>query len=109
MTKKQKLNLEQTSNYQDQNLHQNFQNNLNQDSFKEQIIAGLKSGKGLTGKDGIFSGKVKEVLEVMLAEELNQHLGVEKKNLGSGFDNRRNGYNSKTIKLKIRPKIQPLF
>ena len=41
MTRKRNLNLEQTSNYQDQNLHQNFQNNLNQDSFKEQIIAGL--------------------------------------------------------------------
>ncbi len=27
MTKKRNLNLEQTSNYQDQNLHQNFQNN----------------------------------------------------------------------------------
>ena len=105
MTKKQKLNLEQISNYQDQNLHQNFQNNnfqnnLNQDSFKDQIIAGLKSGKGLTGKDGIFSGMVKEVLETMLAEELNQHLGAERKNLGNDFNNRKNGYNSKTIKTK---------
>ena len=27
----------------------------NYDSFKEKIIAGFKSGKGLTGKDGIFS------------------------------------------------------
>ena len=110
MTKKQKLNLEQISNYQDQNLHSNYQNNSqsnqssglslspNQDSFKEQIIAGLKSGKGLTGKDGIFSGMVKEVLETMLTEELNQHLVGERKNFGSGFDNRRNGYNSKTIK-----------
>jgi len=26
----------------------------------------------LTGKDGIFTGMVKEVLEVILAEELNQ-------------------------------------
>lgn len=120
MTKKRNLNLEQISNYQDQNLHSNyqtqysnnlqhnqpnnqqnsFQNNPNQDSFKEQIIAGLKSGKGLTGKDGIFSGMVKEVLETMLAEELNQHLTGERKNLGNDFDNRRNGYNSKTIKTK---------
>ena len=104
MTKKRNLNLEQNSNYQDQNLHSNYQNNqqnnLNQDSFKEQIIAGLKSGKGLTGKDGIFSGIVKEALETMLAEELSQHLTEERKNLGSGFDNRKNGYNSKTIKTK---------
>ena len=95
MIKKQKLHLEQTSDYQDQNLHQNFQNNLNQDSFKEQIIAGLKSGKGLTGKGGIFSGMVKEVLETMLAEELNRHLTEERKNLGNDFNNRKNGYNSK--------------
>lgn len=71
MIKKQDLNLEQISNYRDQNLHQsnqrnNFQSNLNQDLFKEQIIAGLKSGKGLTGKDGIFSGMVKDVLETIL-------------------------------------------
>ena len=100
MTKKRNLNLEKTSNYQDQNLHQNFQNNPNQDSFKEQIIAGLRSGKGLTGKDGIFSGMVKDVLETMLSEELNQHLSSEQKDLGSNFDNRKNGYNSKTVKTK---------
>ena len=85
---------------QPNNQQNSFQNNPNQDSFKEQIIAGLKSGKGLTGKDGIFSGMVKEVLETMLAEELNQHLTGERKNLGNDFDNRRNGYNSKTIKTK---------
>ena len=100
MIKKQKLHLEQTSDYQDQNLHQNFQNNLNQDSFKEQIIAGLKSGKGLTGKGGIFSGMVKEVLETMLAEELNRHLIEERKNLGNDFNNRKNGYNSKILKTR---------
>jgi putative transposase len=101
MTRKLKLNLEQISNYQDQNNQQNnFQENLNQDSFKEQIIAGLKSGKGLTGKGGIFSGMVKEALETILAEELNQHLTGERQNLGNGFDNRRNGHNSKTIKTK---------
>jgi transposase-like protein len=43
---------------------------------------------------------VKEVLETMLAEELNQHLTQEKSNLGGEFNNRRNGYNSKTIKTK---------
>jgi transposase-like protein len=101
MTRKLKLNLEQISNYQDQNNQQNnFQENSNQDSFKEQIIAGLKSGKGLTGKGGIFSGMVKEALETILAEELNQHLTGERQNLGNGFDNRRNGHNSKTIKTK---------
>ena len=69
MTRKRNLNLDQISNYQDQNLNSDSPNNPNYDSFKEQIIAGLKSGKGLTGKDGIFSGMVKDVLETMLSEE----------------------------------------
>ena len=100
MTRKRGLNLEQISNYQDQNLNSYSQNNPNYDSFKEQIIAGLKSGKGLTGKDGIFSGMVKDVLETMLSEELNQHLSSERKELNSDFNNRKNGYNSKTVKTK---------
>ena len=100
MTKKRNLNLEQISNYQDQNLQSDSQNYPNYDSFKEQIIAGLRSGKGLTGKDEIFSGMVKDVLETMLSEELNQHLSSQRKDLGSNFDNRKNGYNSKTVKTK---------
>ena len=43
---------------------------------------------------------VKDVLETMLSEELNQHLSSEQKDLGSNFDNRKNGYNSKTVKTK---------
>ena len=54
----------------------------------------------MTGKDGIFSGMVKDVLETMLSEELNQHLSSKRKDLGSNFDNRKNGYNSKTVKTK---------
>ena len=38
---------------------------------------------------------VKELLETMLADELNQHLTEERKNLGNNFNNRKNGYNSK--------------
>jgi transposase-like protein len=43
----------------------------------------------LTGKGGIFSGIVKEALETMLAEELDQHLTEERKNLGNDFNNRK--------------------
>lgn len=101
MTRKRNLNLDQISDYQDQNLPSDSQNNpRNYDSFKEQIIAGLKSGKGLTGKDGIFSGMVKDVLETMLSEELSQYLDGERKGQNSDFNNRKNGYNSKTVKTK---------
>jgi hypothetical protein len=38
---------------------------------------------------------IREVLETMLAEELNQHLTEERKNLSNDFNNRKNGYNFK--------------
>ena len=44
----------------------------NYDSFKEKIIAGFKSGKGLTGKDGIFSVNGEGCFRKTLSEELNQ-------------------------------------
>ena len=72
----------------------------NLDSFKREAIAKIYQGKPLTGKDGIFSDMLKDILETALAEELNQHLSSEKSNLGNDFNNRKNGYNSKTVKTK---------
>ncbi len=73
------------------------------DSFKRQAIEKIYQGKPLTGKDGVFTDMIKEILETALSEELNQHLNQERKEsleFGDEFDNRRNGYNSKTIKTK---------
>lgn len=70
------------------------------DSFKRSAVAKIYQGKPLTGKDGIFSDMIKEILETALSEELNQHLVLEKQKLGDDFDNRKNGYNSKTVKTK---------
>jgi putative transposase len=70
------------------------------DSFKRSAIDKIYQGKPLTGKDGIFSDMIKEILETALSEELNQHLVLEKQKLGDDFDNRKNGYNSKTVKTK---------
>ena len=70
------------------------------DAFKRDAIAKIYAGKPLTGKDGIFSDMIKEVLETALDEELNQHISSEKSDLGTEFNNRRNGYNSKTLKTK---------
>ena len=50
------------------------------DSFKRQAIEKLYQGKPLTGKDGIFSDMIKDILETALNEELNQHLVQEKQN-----------------------------
>ncbi len=66
--------------------------------FKQDAIAKIYAEKPLTGKDGIFSSMIKEILETALNEELNQHLALEKQNSGNDFNNRKNGYNSKTIK-----------
>lgn len=90
MTTKRNLNIVKTPNSPDNQIR---------DSLKEQIVSGLKSGKGLTGKDGIFSDLVKDALETMLSEELDQHLQQEKES-DKKFGNRRNGYNSKTVKTQ---------
>ena len=84
MTKKQQLNQQ----YSDL------------DAFKREAIEKIYQGKPLTGKDGIFSDMIKEILETALGEELNQHLQQEKQYIGNDFDNRKNGYNSKTVKTK---------
>lgn len=70
------------------------------DDFKRQAIAKLYQGKPLTGKDGIFSDMIKDILETALNEELNQHLAQEKQNSGNNFNNRKNGHNSKTLKTR---------
>jgi transposase-like protein len=48
----------------------------------------------------VFSVICKEILETALGEELNQHLQQEEQYLGNDCDNRKNGYNSKTVKTK---------
>ena len=70
------------------------------DSFKRSAMDKIYQGKPLTGRDGIFTDMIKEILETALSEELNSHLTSEKQKLGDDFDNRRNGYNSKTVKTK---------
>ena len=70
------------------------------DDFKRQAIEKLYQGKPLTGKDGIFSNMIKDILETALNEELNQHLASEKQNSSNDFSNRKNGHNSKTIKTR---------
>jgi len=69
-------------------------------SFKRQAIEKIYQGRPLTGKDGIFSDMIKDILETALGEELSQHLDSEKLNLGNDFNNRKNGFNSKTLKTK---------
>jgi len=109
---------------------QNSNRSLLTDSFKKQAAEQIYAGKPLTGKNGIFSGMIKDILETALSEEMNQHLRSQNHqdrrgygdddydnnneqekvhigelsggNFGEEFVacNRRNGYNSKTVKTR---------
>ena len=88
---------------------------FNYEDFKKESIKKLYEGKGLTGKEGIFTGMIKDFLETALKEELSNHLTTEKLNKAEFNDsdsesesqsiqeylNRRNGYTSKTIKTGV--------
>ncbi len=58
----------------------------------EKAIAELRSGKDLTGKDGVLTPLIKQLTEAALESELSHHL------LKDDEINRRNGKTSKTVK-----------
>jgi putative transposase len=60
------------------------------EEFAEQI----KSGKGLSGKDGALTPLIKQLTEMTLQAELESHLA------GNLTKNRKNGYSSKTMKTE---------
>ncbi len=65
------------------------------ESFKDKAYADLKNGKPLSGKNGILTPLIKEILEASLQTELDTHLELpEEKN------NRKNGYTTKTVKTR---------
>jgi len=74
------------------------QNNkeFNYQEFKKDAIEKLYSGKGFSGKDGIFTGMIKDFLQEALQGELSDHLSEQKSENITG--NRRNGISSKIVK-----------
>ena len=60
-----------------------------------QAVKDLMSGKKLTGEDGVLTPLIKELVETALSAEVESHIAQDAL---SGNANRRNGYNSKTIK-----------
>lgn len=79
----------------------NNNKDFNYEDFKRDSIKKLYQGKGLTGKDGVFTSMIKDFLETALKEELSSHLNDERNNLKDDFNNRRNGYTSKIIKTGV--------
>lgn len=68
--------------------------NFNYNEFKAEAIEKIKAGQPLTGKGGILTPLLKELLESALEGELDAHL-VE--NREAGVSNRRNGKSSKQV------------
>ena len=63
-------------------------------TFKAKAIAGLKAGKGLSGKDNVLLPLFKDMLEGALDGELEDYLNQTEE------VNRKNGHTSKTIKTE---------
>lgn len=71
--------------------------NFNYGEFKKEAIEKLKSGQSLTGRGGILTPLIKEILEASLEGEMDAHLfGCKSENQ----TNRRNGKLRKTIKTE---------
>lgn len=69
--------------------------NFNFSEFQKEAIDKLKSGQSLTGKDGILTPLIKEILEAALEGEMDSHL-LDCKTQDQ--TNRRNGKLKKTMK-----------
>jgi transposase-like protein len=65
----------------------------NFEAFKDNFLAGIKAGKPLSGKDGLLTPLIKELLEAALEGEIEGHLHQEPEDVA----NRRNGYTNKTV------------
>ncbi len=61
---------------------------------EEQIAEAIKSGKSLSGKDGILTPIIKRALETALEGEMEHYLGESKKE----EENRKNGKSRKTVR-----------
>ena len=68
---------------------------FNFSEFQQEAIEKLKSGQPLTGKDGVMTPLIKQILEAALEGEMESHLSDCK---DEGQANRRNGKLKKTVK-----------
>lgn len=69
--------------------------NFDFNQFQEESIKKLKSGQPLTGKDGVLTPLIKQLLEAALEGEMESHLSTCK---DDGEPNRRNGKSKKLVK-----------
>jgi transposase-like protein len=67
------------------------------EEFVRQAGNQLRSGRPLTGKDGVFTPLIKRILEASLEGELDDHLEESRQAAG----NRRNGHGTKNLKSSL--------
>ncbi|WP_193210192.1 transposase, partial [Aliarcobacter butzleri] len=60
-----------------------------------EVLEQFKNGKNLTGKDGLLAPLIKQLTEATLEAEVESHIAND---VLGGKSNRRNSFNSKTIK-----------
>ena len=60
-----------------------------------EILKEFRNGKKLTGKDGLLTPLIKQLVESTLGAEIESYIAD---NVLAGKKNRRNGYNKKSIK-----------
>jgi putative transposase len=70
------------------------ENKFDYESFKKEAIAGLRAGKGFSGKDNVLLPMLKDFLEGALEGELTDFLSNKEE------PNRRNGKTTKTVRTE---------
>jgi putative transposase len=70
---------------------------INWDEFSKEAAELIRQGKPITGKDGIFTPLIKQVLEASLEGELDNHLDETR----ISKRNRRNGHTQKNLKSSL--------
>jgi len=70
---------------------------INWEEFSKEAAKQIRSGKPLTGKEGIFTPLIKEVLEAAMEGELDEHLEQTRE----PAKNRRNGHSAKNLKSSL--------
>lgn len=70
------------------------------DSYRQEVIKGLMSGKKLTGDDGLLKPLIANFVEGALAAELEDHLADER---AAGIANKRNGLAGKELRTESGP------
>lgn len=64
--------------------------------FEQEAIAKLRSGKGLTGPEGAFTGMIQRILQAALDGEMDDHIKEDR-------PNRRNGHTDKQVQTSMGP------